>query len=147
MSSAVNCVAFHPIKLETVFATSSNIIYEFDLRRPEVILKQCEFQSDSKLCEDDINCLSIHHTGQYLAAADDSGYVDSLYSYESFTLPHLTILREIFMMYTCNIYYIDYYIIENYCLFDNKIIYFVYIFVHLTYVSLFNPQKSKNIGY
>eukprot|EP00041_Stephanoeca_diplocostata_P025612 m.674239 g.674239 ORF g.674239 m.674239 type:complete len:413 (+) comp22783_c0_seq48:89-1327(+) len=68
-SDAVSAVAFSPTDEHRVFAGAGKRVLIFDLRNPGRCI------SEATLNYDDINEISVHHKGGYIAAADDSGAI------------------------------------------------------------------------
>ena len=84
---SVNSVAWHPLltgdtdtDTETqgqhLFAAAGQTVYQFDLRMPGVVLSSAV--ASYALDSDEVNQVAVHHHGEYLAAADDSGLVSVL---------------------------------------------------------------------
>lgn len=65
----VSGVAFHPSQ-PRLFTASEATIFEFDMRRSEIVLTQSEAQWN--IHSDEVNCLTLNQKG-YLASCEDSG--------------------------------------------------------------------------
>jgi WD40 repeat protein len=70
---ALTSVVFHPTNPNFVFASSSQTVFEFDLRTDSVLMT--DSSRDFSCNSDDISQIAIHPKGQFLASADDSGEV------------------------------------------------------------------------
>eukprot|EP00164_Ancoracysta_twista_P018628 GFYU01032360.1.p1 GENE.GFYU01032360.1~~GFYU01032360.1.p1 ORF type:complete len:353 (-),score=102.65 GFYU01032360.1:170-1228(-) len=71
--SEVTSLCQHPIDVHRLFCSAGQKVYEYDLRRTDILLNT--FEGEISGFKDEINDIAIHYKGQYLATADDSNEV------------------------------------------------------------------------
>ena len=85
----VSCVAYHPTSQHRLFASSGRTVYEFDMRRPDVLLRDATVTVPESAA-DDINHLILDSTGDFLVLADDAGCLHVMDTEEAVVVQTIT---------------------------------------------------------
>lgn len=84
-----SCVAYHPTSPHRLFAASGRSVYEFDLRRPDVLLREAAVAAPESAA-DDINHLILDSSGDFVVLADDAGCLHVMDTEEAVVIQTIT---------------------------------------------------------